>query len=137
MNIGKASAIYSLLIGFSILLIWLILFVGGGDEEMVGSLETTPIEMGAHIAAELVTAAVLITAGLGLLKGRDWSNTWFFFGTGLLTYSVISAGGFYGQRGDLAVAGVFGVILILGVLFSVLIWWKDRPGQVSAEKNEG
>ncbi|MFB6290950.1 MAG: hypothetical protein ABEJ25_04395, partial [Candidatus Bipolaricaulia bacterium] len=98
MNIGKASAVYSLLIGFSIVFIWLILFVGGGDEEMMVSLEATPIEMGAHIAAELATAAVLITAGLGLLRGRAWSKTWFFFGTGLLTYSVISAGGFYGQR---------------------------------------
>jgi hypothetical protein len=122
MNIRKASAIYSLLIGFSILLIWLILFFGGGDEEMVISLETTPIEMGAHIAAELITAAVLITAGLGLLKGRDWSKTLFFFGTGLLTYSVISAAGFYGQRGDYVPAGVFAGILALGVLFTFLAW---------------
>lgn len=79
MNIGNASAIYSLLVGFSILVIWLILFVGGGDEEMVISLETTPIEMGAQIAAELVTPSALIIASLGLLKGQDWSKTWFFF----------------------------------------------------------
>lgn len=75
MNIRIASVAYSLLVGFSMVLIWLVLFVGGGDEEMMVSLETTPIELGAHIAAELVTAVVLITAGLGLLRGRAWSKT--------------------------------------------------------------
>lgn len=129
MNIERVSGIYSFLIGFSIALIWLILFVGGGDEDMAVSLRTTPIEMGTHIAAELITASVLIAAGLGLLKGQSWSRKWFFFGTGLLTYSVISAAGFYGQRGDLAIAGVFGTIFISAIILSVLLWWNDRPGQ--------
>lgn len=123
-----------MLVGFSMVIIWLILFVGGGDEEMLVSLEATPIEMGVHIAAELITAAVLIAVGLGLLKSQAWSKTWFFFGIGLLSYSVINAAGFYSQRGDLVFAGVFGVILILGVSFSVLSWWKERPGM--ARTNE-
>ena len=121
MNLRKASAVFSLIVGFSIVLIWLILLIGGVGE-VSGSLSSTPIEMGTHIAVELITASVLIVVGLGLLAEKGWSKTWFFFGTGLLTYSVISAAGFYGQRGDYVPAGVFVGILILGVLFTFLAW---------------
>lgn len=121
MNLTKASAVFSLVLGLSIAFIWLVLLIGG-DEEAVSTLKTTPIEMGTHITVELITASVLIVLGLGLLAGKGWSKTWFFFGMGLLTYSVISAAGFYGQRGYYVPAGVFAGILALGVLFTFLGW---------------
>jgi len=120
-NLRKASAAFSLILGFSIVLIWLVLLIGG-DGEVAGSLSSTPIEMGTHIAVELITAAVLIVVGLGLFAKKAWSKTWFFFGTGLLTYSVMSAAGYYGQRGDFVPAGIFVGILALGVLFTFLVW---------------
>ncbi|MBS3787324.1 hypothetical protein KGY77_09475 [Candidatus Bipolaricaulota bacterium] len=124
MNLRKASAAFSLIVGFSIVLIRLILLIGG-DGEVSDSLSSTPIEMGMHIAVELITASVLIVVGLGLLAKKDWSKTWFFFGMGLLTYSVISAAGFYGQRGDYVPAGVFVGILGLNILCSILVWKTD------------
>lgn len=130
MNLAKASAVFSLVLGFSIVLIWLVLLIGG-DEEVISTLRATPVEMGAHIAVELVTASVLIVVGLGLLAKKGWSKTWFFFGMGLLTYSVINAAGFYGQRGDYFSAGVFVGILTLGVLFTFLVW--KSPGFKESE----
>lgn len=121
MNLTKASAVFSLVLGLSIVFLWLVLLIGV-DEEAVSSLRTTPIEMGTHIAVELITASVLIAVGLGLLTEKGWSKTWFFFGMGLLTYSVISAAGFYGQQGDYVPAVVFAGILALGVLFTFLAW---------------
>jgi hypothetical protein len=121
MNLTKASAVLSLVLGLSIVFIWLFLLIGG-DEEAVSALRTTPIEMGTHIAVELITASVLIVVGLGLLTEKGWSKTWFFFGMGLLTYSVISAAGFYGQQGEYVPAGVFTGILVLGVIFTFLAW---------------
>ena len=121
MNLTKASAAFCLVLGFSIVLIWLVLLIGG-DGEVAASLSATPIEMGTHIAVELITAAVLIVVGFGLWAKKVWSRTWFFFGTGLLTYSVISAAGFYGQRGEYVPAGMFVGILALGVIFTFLAW---------------
>jgi hypothetical protein len=120
-NLRRASAAFSLVLGFSIVLIWLVLLIGG-DEEVATSLSATPIEMGTHIVVELITAAVLIVIGFGLWAKKVWSRTWFFFGTGLLTYSVISAAGFYGQRGEYVPAGMFVGILVLGIVFTFLVW---------------
>ena len=119
MNLRKASATFSLIVGFSIVLIWLILLIGG-DGEVSDSLNSTPIEMGTHIAVELITASVLLVVGFGLWAKKVWSRTWFFFGMGLLAYSVISAAGFYGQRGEYVPTGMFVGILVLGIVFAFL-----------------
>ena len=125
MDIEKASAYYSLLVGTSIVLIWLIILVGGGEAR--ASLRDTPIEMVTHITLELFTAMVLIVSGFGLLRELRWSRKSFFFGAGLLIYSVVSAAGFYGQQGDIVFVGLFGTIFLIGALIVFLMWVKESP----------
>jgi hypothetical protein len=94
------------------------LLITGQDPELQNSLKTEPIAIGLHIAAEFLTAIALLIAGIGLFTDRSWAVKVFLLSVGFLTYSVINASGFYGQRGDLPFIGMFAVIFALAVVFS-------------------
>lgn len=117
MKYRKIASIYSLFIGISMIGMWIISYVTDGIPE----LKIKPVELSMHLAAEMLTAALLIVGGIGLLLNKKWSLSIYLISIGMLIYTLIMSPGYFLQKGDFALAGMFMVLLILAVSLTVLL----------------
>ena len=125
MKLRRTAAIYSIIVGFAMIGIWVMLLATGQDPELQTELQTIPIAIRMAITADFLTAAVLLIGGFGLIANRDWAVKVFLLSMGFLLYSVVNAAGLYGQRGDLAFISMFSVIFVLAVVFTVFAFQKE------------
>lgn len=118
----KFAGIYSLVIGFSIIILWSILLLS----DQVPELTTEPASIYMHMAAELIMAIMMIVSGILLVKDQKNAIRSFTLSSGLLTYSVINSSGYYIENNNISMVIVFAVILIftLVVLKKLLITSK-------------
>jgi hypothetical protein len=72
-------------------------------------------ELALHLAAEFVTAALLIAAGAAWLAAGPAANAVMAAGLGMLLYTVIASPGYFLARRDLPVVAMFGVLAALTV----------------------
>lgn len=87
---------------------WALLYLTGEIPE----LTTAPLEIGYHLFAEGLTAGLLLIAGYGLFRDRPWAASVHPLALGLLLYTVINSTGYYAQRGDVAMVGMFTVLTL-------------------------
>jgi hypothetical protein len=113
--IRKAAAIYSIIVGISMFMMWIMFYLIGSIPE----LTTEPARIVLHIFAELAAAAALIAAGFGLLKLKAWSHQLYLLATGALIYTMIQSPGYFLQNGELGFVVMFAVLLILGLILLV------------------
>ena len=106
-------------VGFMIIAQWIFFLATGSVPE----LQTEPIAIGFHLAAEFLTALSLLVAGIGLLRKAANARNFGFFAAGMLAYTVIVSPGYFAQLGQWPLVGMFAVLLILDV-FSVMILFK-------------
>jgi len=109
-------AVFALIVGFGMIAQWIMSFI----TKQIPELKTEPIRIWFHIAGEIITAAALITGGIGLLAGFSWSPTLFFIASGMLLYTTIVSPGYFAQIGEWVWVLIFGVLIILSI-FSVLL----------------
>jgi len=105
--------------------IWIMLLVTRQDPQLQTELQTMPFAIRMAITSDFLTAAVLLTGGFGLIMNREWAVKVFLLSMGFLFYSVVNAAGLYGQRGDFAFIGMFTVIFILAVIFTVSSFYRE------------
>ena len=74
------------------------------------------IEMRFHWAAEFITALALISAGLGLLLVYPWAQKIYLVSIGMLIYTIINSSGYFAQKGEWWMVGVFGFLLFLALI---------------------
>jgi len=110
----KFKGIYSIAIGACIIILWCMLLING----QVTELSAEPYRIIAHLLSELITALLLISGGITVLKAKK-NTTLLNVGLGALLYSVLTAGGYYLQKGDVAMVIMFGIFLILKTIFIV------------------
>ncbi|MFB6082195.1 MAG: hypothetical protein ABEJ67_05170 [Halanaeroarchaeum sp.] len=108
MNRERVRAGYAIVVGSAMVGLWGVLLVSG----RVAELETAPFEIWFHLVAELVTATALIASGVGLLRGRPWARWLLPIALGMLLYSVINAAGYYLDRRDATMVGLFAVLAL-------------------------
>ena len=113
----KFSAIFSISLGLGMIGQWTMSFVS----KQIPELKTEPIRIWFHIAAEVVTAILLIISGVGLLTQTDWCRNLFFIAMGMLFYTAIVSPGYFAQKGQWGWLVMFSVILIMGVVSTLLI----------------
>jgi len=114
----KWAGIYSILIGGAIIAIWAMFALTGQIPEM----KTAPLSIGAHLAAEFVTAGALIIAGAALLKKYKWAVKAYLVATGMLLYTLIASPGFFGQKDMFEAVFMFaGMALIAVGLLAIVI----------------
>jgi len=89
----KYPAFFAIFVGAMIVNQWVIFLVTG----QVPELQTAPYEIACHIAAEMLTAAVLIIGGAGLLRRSIWAKIITLTGLGMLIYSSINSAGYFAQ----------------------------------------
>jgi hypothetical protein len=109
------SAVFSLTVGVSIFLFWLILIILRKSKKFIEK----PFERTFHIIAEIMTALFAIVGGVAILTDQIWSFHYFFFAMGFVIYAITNAIGIYGQKKYWILVGV--LILALLTTTSIVI----------------
>jgi hypothetical protein len=125
MKLRKTASIFAIITGLGIIGVWTMLLMTGNDPQLQNELETIPASITMAIISDMLTGAVLLAGGIGLLVSREWSVKVFLLSMGFLFYSVINAAGFYGQRGDIVFVIMFTVIFVMAVVFTVMAVRKN------------
>ncbi len=113
--IKKTAAIYSILVGLSIILMWIMFYVTGSIPE----LESEPARIVMHITAEFITAIALITCGWGLLTLKKWGYQLYLPATGALIYTLVQSPGYFLHTGETALVLMFAVMLLATLLLLI------------------
>jgi hypothetical protein len=107
----KFAGIFALVVGLLMFGQWAVSLATGGVPE----LQTAPLSIGFHLAAEVLTALALVLSGLALLRKKSWGRTLFLVAGGMVLYSVINSPGYYAQRGQWPMVGMFAALFFLAV----------------------
>ncbi len=113
--IKKTAGIFSIVVGVSMLGMWLMFYFTGSIPE----LATEPARITLHLAAELATAIALIFGGWGLLKFKAWGNQLYLLSTGALIYTMIQSPGYFLQTGETGFVVMFAVLLMLTLVILI------------------
>ena len=106
MNGIKIAGYYSVLVGISIIALWIIIL--SGEELPEGKTELT-----LHLFAEFLMAAVCVVSGILLLRRNFLGGPLNLIGLGMVVYSVLNAAGYYGQRNQTPLMIIFLVLFAL------------------------
>ena len=119
----KFSGWYGLAVGVMMFAMWAFFLATG----QVPELQTEPLRIYFHLAAEFSTAICLIIGGAALLKKLPWAKTMYFIAAGMVLYSLIISPGYYAQLGQWGFVVMFAVLIALTV-FSVarIVRSKER-----------
>jgi hypothetical protein len=105
----KTVAIFSILMGTTLIGTWLVLFVIGNVPE----LATSPLQTGLLLVAEFLTGASLIFGGSGLLARARWGMPLELVALGMLLYVSTYYTGILGQEGNTPAAVFMAVVAVL------------------------
>lgn len=106
------AAVYAVVVGLGMIGQWAYSLA----TKQVPELATEPLRIRFHLAAEFVTAIALIVGGLGLLTETSWGQDVYLIAMGMLLYTVIVSPGYFAQKGEWPMVGVFAVVLILALV---------------------
>jgi hypothetical protein len=90
---------YGIAVGSLMFLQWTFFLLSG----QVPELQSEPIRIAFHLAAEFITAIGLLLGGIGLLRERSWAVPVYLVAAGLLLYSVVVSPGYFAQQGQWAI----------------------------------
>lgn len=110
------SAVFAIVVGLGMIGQWAVSYFS----HQISELESEPVRISFHLAAEMATAVSLIAAGLGLWLGLSWAKTAYFIASGMLFYTAIVSPGYFAQKGQWGWLGMFTAILLLGVAGVIL-----------------
>lgn len=115
----KFKGIYSILIGACMIILWCMLLF----TDQVNELTVEPYRIIAHLLSEFITAVMLIAGGIIIIRSKK-DNILSNIALGALLYSVLTAGGYYLQKGDVVMILMFSIFTLITAFFifdSVLI----------------
>jgi hypothetical protein len=110
----RFAGIYGITVGILIFIQWMFFLATA----QIPELETAPFELVFHLAAEFMTAMVMIASGAAILRGRPWAPRAYYLSSGMLVYAVVNSAGYFLQLRQWAFVMMFAALLFLTV-FSV------------------
>ena len=113
---------YGIVVGCLMIVQWIVSIVSGSVPEF----QSEPWRIGFHLAAELVTAIMLIVGGIAVLRSAEWGRTILLIGLGMVIYSEIVSPGYFAQLGGWPMVGMF-FVLLGGAIWSVLLLLRANP----------
>jgi len=116
LNIKNIASAYSIFIGLSMFGMWSMFWITGNIPE----LETEPIRIVMHLAAEFVTAVLLIVGGIALLRGWRYGINLFQVSMGMLIYTLIQSPGYFAEQGEFVFVVMFAIFFLIA--FMLLVW---------------
>ena len=120
MKVKKIAAVYSIIVGASMIGMWTVFYVIGEIPE----INTEPAKIVMHLIAEFVTAIALIFGGFGLILNRKWGFQTYLLSMGMLMYTLIVSPGYYIQSGDFIFVAMFTLFIILAIIFITMSYLK-------------
>lgn len=122
---------FLVVVGATVAGLWLILLMAG----QVPEIETGDRDIWFHLVAELVTAQLLITAGVLSLRRSITGDRLTGIALGALLYTTINSAGFYADQGEWAAVGMFGV-LTAATLIATSYWMNRwfRPSEKPSKR---
>lgn len=115
----KFAGWYSIVVGCLMLVQWGFFLAAG----QVPEVQTEPVRLGFHLAAEATTALALIFSGVALLRGQAWGRMAALVSLGMLVYTTIVSPGYFAQQGSWPLVAMFALLLLLA-LASVRILFR-------------
>jgi hypothetical protein len=103
----RYAAWYGIVVGLLIVLQRALFLITGAVPE----LQSAPLSIGFHMAAEWILALALIAGGVALLRARRWGGRVLMVVLGMAIYSEINSPGYFAQQGTWALVGMFAVLL--------------------------
>ena len=122
MKIKTMAAIYSILIGVSIIGMWTILYITGSIPEF----DTESMRIGMHLVAEIATGIILILGAYGLLSNKRWGYNIYLISMGMLIYTLLVSPGYYAEKGNYLFVAMFAIILFFSIVFMVFSFTKPE-----------
>jgi hypothetical protein len=120
----KFAGWYGIVVGLMMMGQWGFFLAAG----QVPELNTEPVRLAFHLAAEFGTAIALLASGAALVRGRRWGLDVYLVAVGMLIYSVIVSPGYFAQQGQWALVGMFGILLLLA-LVSIRNLMRAKPAE--------
>ena len=111
------ASIYAILVGIGMIGQWGFFLITG----QVPELESEPIRIRFHLVAEFLTALALIVGGLALLMEQAWGSQIYLVALGMLFYTIIVSPGYFAQKGEWPLVGMFGALVILSIISLILV----------------
>lgn len=108
--------------GIAMLGMWAMFMATG----QVPELQTKFYEIALHIVAEVATAIALIIGGYGLFAGRKWGMQAYMLSMGMLLYTLIVSPGYYIQRENIVMTGMFAAFFVLAITFVGLSFLRTQ-----------
>ena len=108
----KFAGIYGITAGILILIQWLFFLLTA----QVPELESAPLEIVFHLAAEFMTSVVMIAAGTAVLQRKPWAARVYYLASGMFIYTVINSAGYFMQLGKWLPVLMFAVLLFLSIV---------------------
>ena len=108
----KFYSIFALIIGISMIGLWLMLLT----TSQVPELETAPYEITLHLIAEFSTAILLIISATLLFIGNKKGHVLINIAYGMLLYTLIVSSGYYLDLSNRPMALMFGVMFVLSIV---------------------
>lgn len=114
---------YAIAVGIMMIVQWTLLGVHGRipDSES-GVSGRGRLELLFHWVAESLTSVVLVGAGIALLFRQTWAPRFYLFAVGMLLYTVINSAGYFAQRREWSMVGVFGALFLFAVAALVIVF---------------
>jgi hypothetical protein len=110
-------ACYAIVVGLAMIGQWAVFIA----RRQVPELATEPIRIGFHWAGEFATAATLLAGGSALLADTGWAVEVSLIAMGMLLYTAVVSPGYFGQKGQWSMVGMFAVVVVLALVSSVLL----------------
>ncbi len=126
MGLQKIAAIYSIIIGIAMIGMWFSFIA----TDQVPEINTEPIRITYHLIGEFLTAILLLIGGFGLFTKRGWGFHIFLISMGMLLYTVIVSTGYYAEKGDMIMVGMFTLFQLLTVIFIGLSLYKMKEFKI-------
>ncbi len=102
----RFSAVYAICAGICIPSLWVYFLLSRTFPE----LGDQPTAVAFLLTAELLTAAVSLASGIGMLLRKAWSSRVWYLAIGMILYAVIMATGQFAQSGSLLFSAVFALL---------------------------
>ena len=109
---------FVLVMGLGIAGLWDMLLAAGQVPEVAEGR----VDIWFHIAAELLTAGLLVAAGVALLRRHTRARLLAAVALGALIYTAINSPGYYAQSGDAAMVAMFAGVLLAAVAALRALW---------------
>ncbi len=116
MKTRNVVAAYSIIVGIMMATMWSVFAL----TDQIPELESSPLEISFHLAAELTTAFALVLGGVAIAVRKHWGYPVNMVGLGMLSYTVIVSPGYYAESGEFEFVIMFGVLMLLTLSFIVI-----------------